>query len=142
MEGVNILLAALVSFVVYLPVRVIPPVKFCIPFVLVFLGKDQDELAIAAAIILSILLLVVLLGLIIIGYDTQLFKRDTDRLRRIVELSSGDLYLQALQKRNPDRKLIYYGVGLFLQYVFISSVQNLTSDSTPPKFCVWLLRTD
>jgi hypothetical protein len=85
--------------------------------VLVFLGKDQMRLAIAATTILSFLLLVLLIGLLIIGFDTAMLKRNQTNSRGVTEMDSGELYVQAQQKKNPDRKLIFYGVGLLLQYV-------------------------
>src|SRR5579862_3248889 len=122
MEFLDIVLTVLISFICYIPVRVTNSVRFCAPFVLVSLGKDQDvlataALATAATIILSILLLVLMMGLLVIGYETKILKKEPLTLPWMVEMNSQEVYTQAQQKRSPDRKLIYYGLGVFLQYV-------------------------
>ena len=110
------LFTAIISLIAYLPVRVIPPPKRCLPFVLIFLGEDQDELAIASTIILSILLIVLLINLLIIGFDTSMLIRTRVHVTGI-EPDSGELYVRTQQKKHPHRKVIFYGLGLFLQYV-------------------------
>jgi hypothetical protein len=124
-EGTSIFFIALVSFLAYLPVRIITPAKQCLPFVLVFLGKDQTALALSAAIILSILLILLIMGLLIIGFDTAMLVRNPLPRREMSETESGASYVQAQQKKNPNRKLVYYGVGILLQYVpLLTSISN------------------
>ena len=105
------------------------------PFVLVFLGQDQHRLAMAAVIVLSSLLLLLVMGMLIIGYDTGMFKR-TPAPSSDADGNSGPLYVQSQQKRNPDRKLIYYGAPLSMQYVSPPSF-HLISDLTSTKFYYW-----
>ena len=130
MEGVTIFLTAVVSFVVYIPVRIITPAHRCVPFVLVFLGQDQPKLATAATIILSVLLLLLMIGMLILGFDSGMLKRNAVKGR---DLDSPGKYIQAQQKLNPDRKLVYYGAGLCLQFVESLS-NNLMIDFSPSKF--------
>lgn len=117
MEGTSIFLIALVSLLVYLPVHIIAPATRCLPFVLIFLGKGQMQLAMAATAILTVLLLFLVVGLLIIGFDTAMLKRNQRTLRGAVDVDSGQVYIEAQQKKNPDRKLIFYGAGLVFQYV-------------------------
>src|SRR5271154_6482838 len=124
-------MTAVISFVVYIPVRVIKPAHRCLPFVLVFLEQGQPQLAMAAVIILSVLLLLLLMGMLIVGYDTGMFKR-TPAPSRDADAESGPLYVQSQHKRNPDRKLIYYGAPLAIQYVPPPS-PHLISGSAPSK---------
>jgi len=124
-------MTAVISFIVYIPVRVIPPEHRCMPFVLVFLEKGQPRLALASVIILSVLLLLLVMGMLIVGYDTGMFKR-TPAPSRDADGDSGPLYVQSQHKRNPDRKLIYYGGPLSVQYVS-SSYSNLISGVTSPQ---------
>jgi hypothetical protein len=112
---------ALVSFLTYLPVRIITPAKVCLPFVLVFVGKDQIALALSATVILSALLVLLTMGLLIIGFDTAMFVRNPLAQNRVSDTGSGASYVQAQRKQNPNRKLVYYGVGLVLQYVSLSN---------------------
>jgi hypothetical protein len=124
-------MTAVISFVVYIPVRVIKPAHRCLPFVLVFLEQGQPRLAMAAVIILAALLLLLVMGMLIVGYDTGMFKR-TPAPSRDADAESGPLYVQSQHKRNPDRKLIYYGVPLAIQYVSPPS-SHLISGFTPSK---------
>jgi hypothetical protein len=124
---------AIVSLIVYLPVAILPPPHRCLPFVLIFLGENQTELAIAATIILSVLLALLFINILIIGFDTSMLKRPITV--EGLETSSGVLYVRAQQKKNPDRKIIYYGTGLFLQYVF-SSMTGLTIDAVTAELCL------
>ena len=96
--------------------RVITPEHRCLPFVLVFFGDDQSTLALAAAIILSVLLFILGIGLVVAGFDTGMFKRNPPAARGD-DVASAIIYVDEKRKENPDRKLIYYGVPLFLQYV-------------------------
>jgi hypothetical protein len=75
------------------------------------------QVAIAASAILSVLSLLLVVGLIIIGFDTAMLKRNRPTLRASEEMNSGQAYIEAQQKKNPDRKLIFYGAGLLFQYV-------------------------
>lgn len=75
------------------------------------------QLAIAASAILSVLSLLLVVGLIIIGFDTAMLKRNRPTLRASGEVDSGQAYIEAQLKKNPDRKLIFYGAGLLFQYV-------------------------
>lgn len=116
-EGTSIFFIALVSFLAYLPVRIITPAKQCLPFVLIFLGKDQTALAVSATIILSVLLILLIMGLLVIGFDTAMLVRNPIARSGIAETDSGASYVQAQQKKHPNRKLVYYGIGILLQYV-------------------------
>jgi len=134
MEWVEIFLTAIISVIVYIPAQVLPSTRFCIPFVLIFFKDDQSQaqLATAGTVTICILLLLLIMGLLVIGYDTALLKRE-----RVIsqsgahEIHSADYYIQAQQKRNPDRKLLYYAVGLFLQNVS----HKLTILSLRHSFC-------
>ena len=99
----------MVSVVVYIPMRVITPAHRCVPFVLVFLGQGQSELAGAAIFILSSLLILLVMGILILGFDSGMLKRDPKIL--------SDVDLNSQQKLNPDRMLVYYGATIFVQYV-------------------------
>ena len=104
------------SFTAYLPVRIITPVHRCAPFVLVFLGQDQDKLAVAGTIVLITLLVLLVMGILIVGFDIGMLIRKPKSLGDI-DLHSRSLYIQGQLKNNPDRKLIYYGTPLLFQYV-------------------------
>jgi hypothetical protein len=56
-----------------------------------------------------------LMGMLVIGFDTSMFKRTP--VTSAVETNSGEQYVRSQQKKNPHRKIIYYGTGLLLQYV-------------------------
>ena len=71
----------------------------------------------SATIILSVLLILLVMGLLIIGFDTAMLVRSPPPQRDIADLDSGASYVRAQQKKNPNRKLVYYGSGIFLQYV-------------------------
>jgi hypothetical protein len=97
-------------------VLVIEPHHHCVPFVFVFLGNDQTKLAITATIIIITLLVLLTMGMLVVGFDTAMLKRNPASSRDS-DAGSVELYVQERHKRNPDRKLIYYGAGLLLQYV-------------------------
>jgi hypothetical protein len=71
----------------------------------------------SATIILSIILILLVMGLLIIGFDTAMLVRNPPPLRDIADPDSGASYVRAQQKKHPNRKLVYYGSGVFLQYV-------------------------
>jgi uncharacterized protein (UPF0333 family) len=117
----------------YIPARVIESPAQCAPFVLIFIGEAQVKLALAGTINLSLLLIVLFMSILIVGFDTSMFKRDTGPAATESDNSARE-YFRSQQKKNPDRKLIYYGVGLTLQYVSKSSfIANFRS------FCYQIL---
>jgi hypothetical protein len=120
-----------VAFAAYLPVRIIAPVHQCAPFVFAFFSQDQDKLAVAATIVLSTLLVLLVMGILIVGFDTGMLIRTPKSLGG-VELDSGGLFIQGQLKNNPDRKLIYYGTPLLFQYVHPRLV-DLILDTTSPE---------
>ena len=95
--------------------RVLTPAHRCVPFDLVFFGPDQSKLDVAATMILSTLLVLLLVGILILGFDSGMFKRKPKSVRG-VDVDSA-VYIQAEQQYNPDRTLIYYGGGLLFLYV-------------------------
>ena len=119
------------AFAAYLPVRIITPAHQCAPFVFVFISQDQDKLAVAATIVLSALLVLLVMGILIVGFDTGMLIRKPKSLGS-VELDSRGLYIQGQLKNNPDRKLIYYGASLLFQYVHPRLI-DLTLDVTSPE---------
>jgi hypothetical protein len=70
--------------------------------------------------------------MLILGFDSGMLKRDPKFLQA-VDLSSGDKYAQLHQKQNPDRKLVYYGAALFVQYV-VPVYIVLSLDFAPSQF--------
>lgn len=74
----------------------------------------------SATVILSILLILLVMGMLIIGFDTAMLVRNPPPQRDIVDPDSGASYVLAQQKKHPNRKLVYYGIGIFLQYVSFS----------------------
>jgi fumarate reductase subunit D len=116
MEWVDIFITALVSFLVYIPVRVLPSSSFCLPFSLVFVEKNQERLALTATVILFILAAFLLVGLLVVGYNALIWKMQPGNTGKRDEISS-DHFLRIYQRRNPDRKLIFYGLAILVQYV-------------------------
>jgi hypothetical protein len=111
-EGAMILLTVLISFACYLPAYIIPSPHRCTPFVITFFDHDGFRLATAGIIILSVLLLLLLISIMILGFETGLLKR----LPRHINGPDVEL-LQQSHIGIPDRRLVYYGAGLFVQYV-------------------------
>ena len=99
----------------YIPIRIISPEHRCLPFVLVFLGTDQLPLAIASSVILPILLVILIALLLVVGFDTGMLKRKPASARGD-DVASAVIYVEKRRKANPDRKLIFYGVPLLIQY--------------------------
>lgn len=98
-----------------------------------FLDHDGSRLAASGIIILSVLLVILLVGMMILGFETGLLKR----LPRSINGADLEL-LQQSQIGNPDRKLVYYGSGLFVQYVH----PNLGKSDNSPSSCPILYSVD
>jgi hypothetical protein len=125
-----ILLSVLISFACYLPAYIIPSSHRCTPFIVTFLDHDGFRLAASGIIILSVLLVLLLVGMMILGFETGLLKR----LPRSINGTDLEL-LQQSQIGNPDRKLVYYGAGLFVQYVHPDLDKSDSSPSLCPTLC-------
>lgn len=110
-----IFLTAIISFIVYIPVFVNAPGHHCVPFVFIF-GDDQTKLTITATIIIITLIVLLTMGMLIVGFDTAMLKRNPASSTGS-DMDSVESSVRERHTLNPDRKLIYYGVGLFLQYV-------------------------
>ena len=133
----GLVFTAILSILAYLPARLTAPANICIPFALIFRGNGQSKLAVAATIILSVLLVLLLMGLLVIGFDTAMLKRKLP-FPPVIGIPPDESDVSE-QKSRPDRKLIFYGLPLFLQHVYqVSMITNL--DSHFAEFFDWGVR--